>query len=705
MEIIFEILKSILLLVQRRADERRAQRVEIKKKFKESSDNLCSCIASGSESIKAIQDYLAKREPTVPDSPDYSIIKDCTNTVSTFNKAQTEFFSVLDDLCLINRDPQGYEEQKYSLLLLLEEYAHDIQDTTYVTKLSQGVDTTFEGSNSELLKNIITLFDRPQDNLGDIVLLRFKNDKPKDYYTEVQKICGNFAEMVKLPYKNDYQIIASPFKAGLGDSEQMYRLGVLFLQQGNRKQAVRWLEKAIEKGHLEAHLELGKLLLKEGKTEAGLMLLHNASDHGHEDSMLELGHYYADHKEIKMAIECFSRLSDHRRDAKYYLAEVYDEENDLKDGIGLYAELVGTQNKPFDIYSFTAMCRIVEASDNERISKIDTSAVLDYYERVNAISDQGVVFDDHLYNQINEILILFLLQYACFLSLFKLYEHANVVYLELVKRNSPAAQCRMGLIYEFGLGVQEDDDLAKYYYRLSAGQHYPDAYAELGRYLIQRECDYEYGLNYLFTAADHHVRNAYYLLVQFYCQGIPAKVGKGIRTDGIKYEKLYHTTSSRYYYVSLLDHSISESSLVDGYLDLAHCDGDPLFWWKRKEKMPDYDQMTENASNTNRLIDVDDYYAVPFIPGDKSKTWKLPDDDVEGEFILSVIRGSVRFSVVEKQTDGLLQTIDISSQDEVYSLYIDGVFCRVEFAPLEAGTIIRYKLETLLLKKASTTTA
>ncbi|MBQ9711744.1 MAG: hypothetical protein IJV54_05610, partial [Bacteroidales bacterium] len=130
MEIIFEILKSILLLVQRRADERRAQRVEIKKKFKESSDNLCSCIASGSESIKAIQDYLANREPTVPDSPDYSIIKDCTNTVSAFNKAQTAFLSVLDDLCLINRDPQGYEEQKYSLLLLLEEYAHDIQDTT-----------------------------------------------------------------------------------------------------------------------------------------------------------------------------------------------------------------------------------------------------------------------------------------------------------------------------------------------------------------------------------------------------------------------------------------------------------------------------------------------------------------------------------------------------------------------------------------------
>ena len=696
MELVLDIIKSILLLLQKRSEERRAQRAELKKRFKESSDNLCSCIASGSESIKAIQDYLAKRDTFVPASPDYAIIKDCTTTVSTFNKAQTSFLSVLDDLCLINRDPQGYEKQKYNLLLLLEEYAHDIQDTTYVTKLSQGVDTIFEDSNSELLKNIISLFYCPQDNLGDIVLLRFKNDVPKDYYTEVQKICSNFAEMVKLPYKNDYQIIASPFKAGFGDSEQMYRLGVVFLQQGIREQAVRWFEKAIEKGNLEAHLELGKLLLKEGKTEAGLMLLRNASNQGYEDSILELGNFFADHKETKMAIECFSRLSNHRRDAKFYLAEMYEAENDLQNSIGHYAELVGPHNGPSDIYGLAAMYRIVEASLNDRISEIDANAVLDYYERIDAIADRGTVLDDHIYHQHYDVLIL--LQYARLFSRFEMYEHANVVYSGLVKDNSPAAQCRMGRIYEFGLGVQKDADLAKYYYRLSAGQQYPVAYVELGRYLVQAEDDYEYGLNYLFTAADHHIREAYYQLIQFYCQDIPAKVGKGIRTDGIKYEKLYHKTSSRYYYVSLLDHSINESSLVDGYLDLTHCDGDPLFWWVNQEKTPNFDQMTDNASITNSLVEVDDYYAVPFIPEGKSKTWRPQNGDFEGEYILSVLRGSAHFCIIDKQTDGLLQTIDIRSQDEICSLYIEGGSCRFEFAPLDAGTILQFQKKTRLLK-------
>lgn len=615
-DFILSLIKSILLLLQRRAEERRAMRAKLIDEFKNASGKLCSVIGKGSETIRTIQDCLAKQESR-PSSPDYAILRDCSQTLTAFNDAQTDFFKVIDSLFLKNRDPQAYENQKYNLVLLLEEYAHDIQDTTYVAKLSQGIESSYEKNNSALLRNIVSLFSSPQDSIGNIISLRFKNNAPRDYYSDSQRICNHFAEMTKLPIRNEYKILVSPFKAGFGDPEQMYRLGLLFLQQGNRKDAGLWLEKAVEKGHLEAHLTLGKLLLKEGKNEAGVILLQNASNRGHEVSTLELGKYYREQKVFQKAIDCFSRLRDSRRDAKFYLAQACISLENYKEGIELFAELVGVKDAVLDIYSAASMYHIVETVNNRiKDRSIDTSRIMDFYERV----ENSITCEDD--TMLPYLQIYIPLQKAMFLADNHRYNQAYVIYNELVKRNSPAAECELGKLYERGDGVPRDPQLAQYYYRLSAGKNYPRAYAELGRGFIGMASNNEYAYNYLKTASSYNIRNSYYYLTVFFGLGYAARIGKGTIMDGVEYEKRYHTTTSRYKYVSLLDHSIKESTLVEDFIDMSANVGNSLYWWLSKENIPDFDQMTQEAEEINSVVSRKRFMAFPFSDGSDESTWK-----------------------------------------------------------------------------------
>lgn len=79
--------------------------------------------------------------------------------------------------------------------------------------------------------------------------------------------------------------------AELGHLEAQFRLGSIYLDKSDLKNALKWLLNAAEKGHVGAHCRLGNLFSRKRDAES-LIWYCKAAELGSVDAMISLGHLY-----------------------------------------------------------------------------------------------------------------------------------------------------------------------------------------------------------------------------------------------------------------------------------------------------------------------------------------------------------------------------------------------------------------------------
>lgn len=682
LSIIISFIKGLFLILRRSAEEQHASRVKLSDEYKDASINLCVCLAEGTESLKAIVEELANYEQKEggSNSSAFELRMACSKMISSFNKGKLDYLTALDSLCLQDRNPDEFGKCKNTLDQLFEDYTHDLLDLSYIVKLAQGISSSLSKDNSELLKNIISLYGSPHKRINEIIFLRFGVNPLRDYYSELQTVCNSIAEIVNLPVHNNYSIIVSPFKVGFGNPEHQYRLGLLFLNQGNQRDAIIWLERAIEKGYLDANLVLGRLLLEEGREDGGLSVLKSAAEKNHSPSIFELGLFYFNKKQADKAIRYFSCISNYRRDAMLFLARSYEAIGETAKSIELYDELVGVRGANLDLYGAVAMYHIVDTFFALKLPLIDFAKVLDYYERVL----EEVHSENSPWNNYLQVLIPLQKMKIHRVSQIR-NEEAGIISMRFLEHNSAIAECDLGwtFINAFVLGEPMWLDEANKMFSLAANQRYPEAYVGLGVVMISRglmESDVRIAYQLIQNAATQNFRDAYYLLTVFHSMDLTAKWGLGNREDGLGYEKEWHTGRIHYYYVSNIDHRIYESTITDGFFDPSYYNGSDRFWWLYREDVHIFDKLTELA----RLDSEGFFEQEPYTATEPGVVWS----ETRGVGFIIVLRGRIKIHVYAYSDGDLLHSIELGANDAIHAFWMDP-HQKYVVSSLESGTVFR----------------
>ena len=227
-----------------------------------------------------------------------------------------------------------------------------------------------------------------------------------------------------------------------GNADAQCGLSMCYYEGAGVKQdipeAVKWLRKAAEQGNADAQLEFGRLYVKGEGVEQDFVKatkwLRKAAEQGNSDAQCDLGLYYYAGKGIKQdfaeGLKWFLKAAEQENAvAQYCLGMCYYEGTGVKQDIPEAAKW---------------LCKALEQEDE----------------------DAEKLFEDNI---------------AAPLEL-EMYDETMPLLMAFAKEGYARAQYLLGECYNYGNGVDEDEEEAVKWYRKAAEQGHEDAQCELDEY-------------------------------------------------------------------------------------------------------------------------------------------------------------------------------------------------------------------------------
>lgn len=294
----------------------------------------------------------------------------------------------------------------------------------------------------------------------------------KEYFanTEVTFVeaCMNHAGFLRAHRENGDAFKLFMFAAEAGNAEAMFDISeyYAFIEEDKEK-AFDWCKKAAEGGSANAQLRLACMCADKGDKKAAFEWCKKAADKGQAGAMLMLGRIYKDgdgaEKDMRLAVEYLQKAADGGMpDAFRELAPLYDAgdgtERDVMRAIEYYsiAAILGSPTAQERLKRFPDMPDYAARSEElQRLAKGgDVRAVY-------ALGCLAEYREDEAESE-------------------KYYEKAAKLWREKADAGDPEAMVFLGLCYNWGKGVEEDQAEAFGLYERAEGLGYARASFCLG---------------------------------------------------------------------------------------------------------------------------------------------------------------------------------------------------------------------------------
>lgn len=344
-----------------------------------------------------------------------------------------------------------------------------------------------------------------------------------------------------------------------GNSEASYWCGVYLESMGDMTGACAYYKNAISGEHIEATYKYAKCLseglgVEKNEVEA-LKYLRKASEQNYIDAVFMEAQFYESgygcNPNLDMAKEYYKRSGDLGYSEGYYrLALIYVNENDYDSALTWLIQAAEAIPPSLNAKNRLAYYYLMEDPSKANYHKAETLLL----EVINSNTPDTVATAKYYLGIANEFGLS---------SKGKREQNAFSLYKEAADHDTPSvnAQYEVACCYRNGIGVEKDEEMAKWYYQKAARNNHPES-----QYLMAKYYDVEYAEDWYIRSADNGCAEAQYELGNYYKQNnqndkatkylrlAVANVHKEAAFElGCLYEKLRQKKSAQTYYKIAFD--------------------------------------------------------------------------------------------------------------------------------------------------------
>ena len=344
-----------------------------------------------------------------------------------------------------------------------------------------------------------------------------------------------------------------------GNSEASYWCGVYLESMGDMAGACAYYKNAISGEHIEATYNYAKCLseglgVEKNEVEA-LKYLRKASEQNYVYAVFMEAQFhengYGCNPNLDEAKEYYKRSGDLGYSEGYYrLALIYVNENDYDSALTWLIQAAETIPPSLNAKNRLAYYYLMEDPSKANYHKAETLLL----EVINTNTPDTVATAKYYLGIANELGLS---------STGKREQKAFSLYKEAADHDTPSvnAQYEVARCYRNGIGVEKDEEMAKWYYQKAARNNHSEA-----QYLMAKYYDVEYAEDWYIRSADNGCAEAQYELGNYYKQNnqndkatkyLLLAVANGHKEAafelGCLYEKLRQKKSAQTYYKIAFD--------------------------------------------------------------------------------------------------------------------------------------------------------